>query len=283
MLLVDSSGSMNNPIVPGCMGTSCITRLNELKVAMNTFLSGSPNLRLGLAFFPAQDLSFTPAGCLPTRSIETPFPARTILDSDTSALNASAVVINQRIQALGAAAPLVGGTPTSASLRFVADAPAVFDLTDTRPDVIVLITDGLPNCNSSNPTSCLTTPAPPVERCTLNSSPSTTSNCRGQYCAAGYLDDTGTVQTIGELRSRGIRTLVVGLGTDFSSALANNTLNAMAAAGGLPRRCPAGTNAECGAGGTCGSSRVCSRQFFAAENSNELAQVLARLPSLLTP
>jgi hypothetical protein len=275
---------MNATIVPGCLGSSCATRVSELIGAMGQFLSTSSAVRLGLAFFPAQDPNFTPNGCAPTRSIEAAFPPRTVPDSDVTALTSAAASINSRIQGLRDGG-VTGGTPTAASLRFVGQAPGLFDVTDGRQDVIVLITDGLPNCNPANPQSCNANPRPPPEQCTLNPvpNPGMLNNCSGAYCAAGYLDAAGAVQDISALRARGILTLVIGLGTDLGTAQATNTLNAMAAAGGLPRRCPNGTSAECGSGDSCGSNRVCSRQFFAASNATDLGQVLAALPSLLQP
>jgi hypothetical protein len=229
---------------------------------------------------PTQDQPFAPPGCAPTRTIEGSFPPRAVADSDATALNDAAVAVNARIQALGLGLPVSGGTPTAASLRFVAAAPGLFDLSDLRRDIIVLVTDGLPFCNTMNPSSCSSVPPPPAERCLLNPTPNPAmlNNCRGRFCAAGYLDDTGTVQAITDLRTRGVETLVIGLGTNLGTALATDTLNAMA-----PRRCPDGTNVECGAGGTCGSGGVCSRQFFAAANATELAQVLAALPARLVP
>lgn len=288
LLLVDKSGSMNGVVVPGCMGATCATRIGELKAAMTTFLSAStaPN-RLGLAFFPEEDPSFSLPVCAPTRSIAVSLPPRTVVDSNTQVLNDVARVINDRIQALGTdgGAPVVGGTPTGASLRFIRSAPGLFDTSDQRRDVVVLLTDGVPNCNLSNPLSCNATPLPPSDRCTLNPAPnpSMLNNCTSTFCSAGYLDADGTVQALTELRTLGISTLVIGFGADFASTLATDTLNAMATAGGLPRRCPNGTNTECGSGNTCLSTRLCSRQFYGAANGAELSLVLANLPALVGP
>jgi hypothetical protein len=288
LLLIDKSASMNTPSTPDCTG-ACATRALDLKIALNETLAGGlAAMRLSLAFFPDSTVppSFRPAGCAPTRNIAVWLPSRGISDTDTAGLANVTNEVNRQIQSLGIDIPISGGSPMADSLRFVGTVPQLFDLTDARADVIVLITDGLPNCSSSNMLTCASTPPPALDKCTLNPvpNPRMLNNCLGEYCAAGYVDRSGTVQALSELRSRGISTLVIGLGTDVAaSSQVVEALDAMAAAGGLPRRCPNGTNAECGAGGTCTMSGACSRQFFAASSADELKQILSALPALITP
>jgi hypothetical protein len=285
LLLIDKSFSMNSPIIPGCSGGACQTRVRELKTGVTQALATIPaDMRFGLAFFPDPNapVSFSPGGCAPTRSAAVPFPARDISDDDTARLSAVTTEVSRQIQSLGIDIPVSGGSPTSLSLRFASE---LFDLTDSRRDVIVLVTDGLPNCNPSNPLSCASMPPPPLDQCSLNSvpNPTTANNCVGEYCNAGYFDLAATLQVLSDLRSRGVSTVVIGLGSDVvASTQTVEAFNAMAVAGGLNRSCPNGTDAECGAGGTCSMNRMCLRQFFAASSGDDLRQILEALPPRLS-
>jgi hypothetical protein len=156
MLLVDKSGSMLFPINPqdancpaGCGPTSpcpgtCKTRISELRSAMNTFLTQNGTVaRFGLSQYPTDGL------CGNTQ----PNPASLVVglsqsnDVD-SELQAKANEVKTAINSL---AP-TGGTPTGASLRFVGNDPTLSN--PDREDFVVLLTDGLPNCNAANPNNC---------------------------------------------------------------------------------------------------------------------------------
>ncbi|MDX2011738.1 MAG: adventurous gliding motility lipoprotein CglB [Myxococcaceae bacterium] len=284
MILVDKSGSMNNTIMPGCMGGGCATRVSELKMAMGNFLSTSASVaRMGLAFFPREDANFSPAGCRPTAEIDVELPPPAANDMDTMPLVMNATRVSGRIQAMGNSIPVAGGTPTAGSLSFLGGYAGLLDDRDNREDFVLLLTDGLPNCNSANPLGCSSMPPPTQNLCTLGTNPMGASNCIGQYCRAGFLDKDGVVSSVRALKSRNIRTIVVGFGADFASPEALDVLNAMAAEGGFARRCPNGTNAECGdATGTsnrCSSTtpamnNTCQKQFYAARSANELSQAL---------
>jgi hypothetical protein len=275
MMLVDNSGSMLAPIntagpncTPGC-GTAqspcppgCATRISELKNAMGTFLANSGTIaRMGVTIYPTNSL------CGASASVDVDLPAPTPNDNGTDgALTQNAQQINMRIQALMP----TGGTPTGASLRFLGTLPGLNDAADLRDDFILLLTDGLPNCNETNPNNvCM---APNTEcRCT-------TSTCSGSLCALGCLDRDGAVQTVRELRQKGIRTIVVGFGAELAVGDGPDVLNAMAAEGGFARECPNGTDAECGSGNTCNTStRLCARGFFQAANGAELADALRKI------
>ena len=293
MILVDKSGSMNNTIDPNCRTAGCATRVSELKMAMGNFLSTSASVaRMGLAFFPKDDASFSPGGCRPTTEIDVELPTPAANDMDGMPLVMNATRISGRIQAMGNTIPVVGGTPTAGSLAFLGGYAALLDDRDNRDDFVLLLTDGLPNCNPANPLGCNSMPTPPANLCTLNPMPNpmNLNNCSGQYCRAGFLDKDGVVSAVRGLKSRNVRTIVVGFGADFASPEALDVLNAMAAEGGFARRCPNGTNAECGdASGmanrcssmTPGMNNTCEKQFYAARNASDLAQALADIQNLL--
>jgi hypothetical protein len=144
----------------------------------------------------------------------------------------------------------------------------------SRENFILLLTDGLPNCNSQNKNSCSNATAC---RCTLKDC-STTSG----FCQSGCLDKDATVEEISKLRPKKIRTIVVGFGADTASGDANETLNAMAEAGGFPLSCPNGNNTECGTGNTCNAAtKTCNRRYYQAKNSTELSQALVAIGNLL--
>ena len=71
------------------------------------------------------------------------------LDSDTE-LQDYASLVNDKLQGIpnGGAGRPRGGTPTSASLQFVGT--QLRANAEDRDQIIILLTDGLPNCNDKN-------------------------------------------------------------------------------------------------------------------------------------
>jgi hypothetical protein len=281
MILLDKSGSMNAPLpggvscstcaFPNCNENTCPTRMGTLQRAMSAFLTvNGRTARMGLTVFPADNVC-TPAGQAQVLSTTAP-PS----DSDVD-LQSWADAINTKIQMQMP----VGGTPTGASLQFVG---SLADLnTLQRDDFVLLLTDGLPNCNPNNPNVCT---MPAACRCTLNA-----GNCGtmvidtdpNNFCRKGCLDQEATVRAVADLRAKDIRTIVVGFGSDFAvGGDGYAVLNAMAAAGGAPRTCPGGSDAECG-GTTCLSNRTCAQGFYAATNATELAVALTQIARTVSP
>ncbi len=270
MILLDKSGSMSAPVTPCGGGASSCTRLSEMKAAMNTFLTSSATLaRYGLATYPlgegAQECVGTSVG-----DIQQQLPASS---TDTDAeLTTLAGNVRTTIASVGAG----GGTPTSSSLRNLGSYNAL--LGDERDDFILLLTDGLPNCNSNNANSYDPQTNSTVCRCTLASA----SLCAGNYTKLGCLDKNDSVQAVAELNTKKIRTIVVGFAGDVATGDGEEVLNAMANAGGVPRTCPNGTNAECGANNTCGAGNVCQKAFYQTGNSTELAAALIKIAQSVT-
>jgi hypothetical protein len=259
MLLVDKSGSMAEAIGTGG------TRMQQLQGAMDDLLTTQgASARLGLASFPVDPT------CGASTALDEPLPPPSVGD-DAAQDQAKADAIRARIHQFVPS----GGTPTAASLAFVGATPGLNDPNDGRDDFIVLLTDGLPNCNADNPNGQCTQ-ANPACACTLASATSCLSP--STYCASGCLDRDGTVATIADLRSRRIRTVVVGFGADTAAGAAPATLSAMATAGGYARPCPLATDAECGTGNTCNATTLlCNTPFYQAQNRAELSAALAEI------
>ncbi|MBL8910388.1 MAG: adventurous gliding motility lipoprotein CglB [Archangium sp.] len=289
MLLVDNSGSMllptntANPNCPANCGNSasnpcpgtCPTRVSEMKSAMATFLQSSGAIaRLGVTIYPTDNV------CKAASNIDVAFPTPTVTDDGTdSALTANASQVNTRIQMLGP----TGGTPTGPSLEFLGTYGGLTDNNDFRDDFVLLLTDGLPNCNDNNPNQLCSCGAMCTAMQTMACN-CTTSTCASTLCAKGCLDfvsgddNAGAVGAVKALRQKGIRTIVVGFGADLAGGTGPTVLNAMARAGGFARECQMGMDSECGTGNTCNqATKVCSQAFFQAANGAELAAALQKI------
>ena len=250
MLAVDRSQSMTFPIAPG--GES---RWHELKAAMTEYLSTHGTVaRMGLMTFPTDD-ACGPGG-IAVPMFET---------NDTAAdLQKHADEINAKIQTT-----VPGGvTPTMESLRVLANyAPML----GGRESIVILATDGLPNCNPNNPNSYDVDQA----ACDCTFAP---SMCGGQYTRLSCLDRSGTVSVVKELLAKGIKTAVVAFGDDTLYGVGPQVMNAIASEGGAPRACPRGTDAECGSNNTCDrATKVCAMRFYQASSARELADALASI------
>jgi hypothetical protein len=282
MLLVDTSGSMTAPADPSLaackrngvvcgddtfqcpISSGCDTRWSALQKAMTDFLGSSGTIaRLGLATYPADDY------CGSTASVSIPLPAADKEDNATLTANAQAV-LNQLLAIKTYRTTATdkvpdGGTPTSLSLRYVG---GIADLqTEERSDFVLLLTDGLPNCNPSHPTT------PTQCYCTLSVGCTDTPE--------GCLDKNTSVAAVQQLSAKNIKTIVIGFGADFNATSESGrqgaaTLNAMAEAGGFARKCT--QDADCGAGDTCDTAaKLCSRRFYQAANRAELVAALQQI------
>lgn len=267
-LLVDSSGSMsrNTP-----------SRMSQLKQAMGTFLDESGTVaRMALTFFPSNSV------CDPPTNVAEPLPAPTSDDSNDALLRQKAQAIKDKINTRGTQ----GGTPTGLSVRFVGDTwaadPALLDPQDGRDDFILLLTDGLPNCNDSNINKicdCASTNSCSTDRttrCACTYDPPTTCARSSPACSIGCLDQDGAAVEIAAQKRRGIRTIVVAFGEDVTGDSAQEALTAMAnAGGGNFRKCT--RDADCGADvdDSCvTSTSLCKRQYYKAADQAQLAQAL---------
>jgi hypothetical protein len=252
MLLVDKSGSMASPAsVTDIAGP---TRWSELTAAMDTFLTASgASVRMGLLTYPsAADVCQVPSlADLASSGVALPEPA---VDAEVE-LRAAAAQVLARLRATTPS----GGTPTAQALELLATYPAL--LYPAREHFVLLLTDGLPNCNGalSNSTCACTAPACADPR-----------NC---------LDDAEALAAIKELRARNVRTLVVGFGADLGPASA--VLEAMAVEGGMARACPNGTDAECAPGTCVTATKRCSTPYYQAADGAALESAFYKIGQLL--
>jgi hypothetical protein len=283
MLLVDKSGSMNQRIDPNCV-SNCRTRIGELRDAMQTFLTQSAtDARFGLTFFPTDNACGTPS----TPAVDLPSPTPSDENTD-SILSTQSWTINQRIQAV---LPN-GGTPTAASLAFVGSLPGLLDPNDGRSDFILLLTDGLPNCNAANPNHVCACDAAVCSNCGGGICQAQDDRCRctlpscrsNEVCRIGCLDMDAVVEVTRANSQKLIKTIVVGFGAETASSDAQQVLQAIAKAGGYPRNCQkTGTDADCGPGNTCDrTTKLCSRAFYQAVDATELTNVLRDIINNIT-
>ncbi len=270
--LIDNSGSMLFPIdandshcPAGCgNGTACPADCPTRKAVFDQVFAGlmnahGSNARHSVTVFPSLGgvCEAGAAGDHIYASAET---------DDAAALATSASAATVAVSAL---APQ-GGTPTSSALEGLRLNGSVAASND-RAALVVLVTDGLPNCNAQNPVSCA---APSLCRCTLTS-------CAGSFCTAGCLDDLNTLKAIADLRTAsGAEVLVVGLGPELLGGDGADTLNAMAETGGLPRTCPGGTNEECGMSRCLGNAE-CQVRNESVQRVAGLTPLSLRLDALL--
>jgi uncharacterized membrane protein YgcG len=126
------------------------------------------------------------------------------------------------VQSAYAAAIPGGGTPTAASLQAVRSHLLGQNL--TTPAYVLLITDGLPNCNtaldanSCSPTTPGCGPTPAASSCGLGS-----KDC---------LDSQATITAAQQLFAAGIKVFVVGFDSTLTAGNNKAVLDAIASAGG---------------------------------------------------
>ena len=267
LLVVDTSESMNVPIDPAdpeCLGcgshngwgpcpNSCPTRLSALQSATPTFLhSIAGSARVGLVTFPNASSPEMEICRVPTQGNV----AVAIPDSDDSVVLADAAT---SIETVVSGVNAFGGTPVAGTLEMLANYPPLLDSSARR--YVVLLTDGLPNCNANqdgNACTCVTGEA----------------QCDPRNC----LDRAATVAAIQALAAKGIRTLVIGFGNDWNEPTAAAVLSEMAIAGGYARSCPSGQDAECGLDNSCDPvTHFCSRPYYRASDAVQLNAVYSQV------
>lgn len=296
MLLVDKSGSMDQPVdgtIPAChVGgingplcgdpqkanpcdtTQCPTRWSELTKAIDQYLTSFPLIgRYGLSLFPEPETS---GGCGPTTKQTSALP--TTASDDDATLQAAANATRAALDAILSSNPqgptgTGGGTPTAASLAFLGTVPQL--TTDkTRDQIVILFTDGLPNCDAAlgglaGTVACQCTFGPALDDCGPAIPP---------FPGAGCLDVDNSVKAVQFLASTQVQTYVIGFGADTGAASARDTLQRIAVAGAprFPRVCP-GTppNQPCSADNPCDlATGLCTKQYYQANDASDLGDIL---------
>jgi hypothetical protein len=246
-----------------CDPSRCPTRMSTVKAQLEMFLSShATRARYGLAFFPATASgSSSPAeSCSASTQMRISPPA----GDETDRLQLAAEVVLQALRNVPAPA---GSTPLGDTLEMVMRETPLGTSAAMAGDVVVILTDGLPNCNADNPYDG----THPECRCTVAG-----GTCAGSVARLGCLDLQTPVAVLNSLRERGVRTYVLPVGTDALAGEEPSVFNALAEAGGTARGCPQGTNAECGGTNTCDpSTGQCALRFL---RPGELDRILAPSP-----
>jgi hypothetical protein len=249
MYVLDKSGSMNEPIDAGCTDPSCATRISEVRDWTHTMLGSlGSSARWGLQVYPA-DVQCTPSA------------AGELLTPIGDSVGAGDIV--NQVQQIQPA----GGTPTAQSLAFT----RLVMPNDGSEKIVVLVTDGLPNCNADNPLTCENGAAC---QCTLSACPNMQTPNDTNFCARGCLDEDATTAMIRSMTDTDV--IVVGFGSDWSGA-SLDVLHAMAAASSGTA---CSTNNDCTTG-SC-MNGLCAATGFISHTALELASVTTALSEKLT-
>jgi len=229
MLVIDKSGSMKTTpdsdtnwgccqsAAPNCIGYSPTgsckwNSLRDLLVTSTTgFLDSTKDgARIGLAMFPNKGASVGGMEACAEGAVEVEVG---------SGAGDTVSAIKTGLEAI---APN-GGTPTAALLQTLAkdlNSPFMKDETATKR-YVVLITDGLPNCN------------PSIGACTACSNTSGDTN-PATWCGdkKNCVDDIRVVDAVKYLKSKGVETFVIGFGSGINNPAARSVLDRAAEAGG---------------------------------------------------
>lgn len=186
-LVQDMSGSMDEAPNTGTTTTKWQSAQQVVPQVVNQFAN---RFRFGVSMFPGAN-----NGCA------------------AGGVDLSIGASPSQVQSLYSSLAPGGGTPTAASLTSAKNYLLSQGL--SSPAYVLLITDGLPNCNASLN----------VATCTSIDPAATTA----QYKC---LDDTQTVAAAQALRAANIPVYVVGFGSGITSTGNQAVLNAIASAGG---------------------------------------------------
>ncbi len=206
-----------------CKWDDVLTALTDATNGFIPALGGEAHL--GFVGYPVDGLCGAPA----------------TLDIPIGSNNAAAIV--SRIQASRPG----GGTPTAATLDMIAALPGL--VAADRDSFVVLVTDGLPNCNSANWGSCQSCNSDPSTcACPVNAdgssaccNPTTSGFCGNAPNGNQCLDGSNAVAAVAGLLDQGVKTIVVGFGAEARLGLAGPVLGATANAGGAAGICGGAT------------------------------------------
>jgi len=320
LLLVDKSGSMDQPVDPTnpachvggvngplcgdpqkenpCDAGVCPTRWSELSKALTGFVDTYPLIgRYGLSMFPEPKKSdggvCTASECdLCDQTTHETAPLPTSATDDDATLQAAAGATRDALLQVGSCSTgslpgptcTGGGTPTAASLAFLTSVPALVT-SSNREQIVILFTDGLPNCNPALGSLAGTAAC----QCTFGPNPDDCAQGLPPFDGAGCLDVDQAVKVIQTLGQKSVQTFVVGFGAELGTVSARDTLQRMAVAGATrhPQVCPGTPPSQpCDKvlpdGGVLANpcdlaTGLCSRQYYVAQDASSLGQVLTEI------
>jgi hypothetical protein len=310
MLLLDKSGSMDLPIDPSnpactvggklcgrkgevdffaCDTSVCPTRWSELQTAMASFIPATGNLaRFGLSTFPggtAPSLGapgcFEPAAPLDASGLQGVTVELSTSDDIPFELESHANTVLAAINQIQSANPpgalgTGGGTPAGPALRMLAQYTPL--TTSPRDRFILMLTDGVPNCNNNNVNAYPDAAC----QCTLDTAQRCQALADFGYGRDACLDANNTESAAADLLTAGVKTIVVGFGAETAAAAAGPILNAIAQAGGFARNCVSPNT--CDSGESCdGVTHLCARSYYQAANADELTAQLEKISEIVLP
>lgn len=252
MVVLEQSGVLVLPLSASgcaCWGSACPptcpTGLSVIREGLGSFFSANASAaRFGLFPFPGDRV----CGSASQPLIDLPAPG---VPDTVAALGPQTQRLADFVGRIGwMGNDPVGGSPVGPTLRAVAQHQAF--TSSPRKRGVILITDGVDNCNPDNPLSCAMA-APPTERCTLGQ-----TGCTGAFCRLGYDDSDGSLAAVRSLRALGIRTAVVAW-RPAQTLIVDNHLSSLAAAG----------EAAC-------EGVTCDRNYFQAGSAPELDQAVTQ-------
>lgn len=258
----DNSGSLEVPVDPaassctaGCglptnrCPPGCPTRKDLRLAGLDRFESAIPSsVTHAAVFYPSDALCGPPS----------------FFDSNLS--------MPQLISNVAIRAP-IGGSPTGPALRYVASLPQIAQ----AETFVVLLTDGLPNCNSDNPFNvCSVDPADAGAAAeALQACRCTTATCwPAVVCAQGCLDELATVAASHQLVEHEMRLMVVALGSDIAlgPSIARSSLASMEI--DLGPACTSEADCE---GRACGADGFCVDKLYVAPAAADFEAPARRL------
>ncbi len=216
-------------------GIDYVTRWDDAKSAVNGVVAGAgPEISFGLTLFPGPGALSGAGDPVTLFCGGTAAPRTTVQPAPVT----GAAIVGSLEDPDSMPICNGGFTPTHAALLAARDALAA--AVEPGPGVLVLVTDGGPNCNPARSPGCICTTGTPF--------------CDGTLGYIGCLDDVRTMATLSELLAAGYKTYVVGIP---GSEVFADVLDRMADAGGTARS---------------GSPR-----YYRAENRDELAAALGTI------
>ena len=204
--VLDNSGSLNTPIdpassqCPAACGagfpcpSGCVTRKMLISDGLELFAASVVSDEHIAIPFPQGK---TPAVC---EGPSTAFPVQASELAPSFAIRVA-----------------TGGTPTGAALTFASSLTAE-GFTDT---IVVLVTDGFPNCNPNNAHNIGTGPGgngdgpDQIQACRCVS-----GSCTSTLCSLGCIDDLGTAAAANAFTPLGYQLMVLTIGPDFETSVA---------------------------------------------------------------
>jgi hypothetical protein len=270
--------TQTNPALLVPCTSTCPSRWSTVSTNATLFLNNNASLaNYGVTFFPdVQGLS-SPTYCEASAAVGVPF----------SGGGASAVA--KAIASVGYASfanspsdgqngGVGGGTPTAASITWLASNGG---FSQAAPNYILLMTDGLPNCDSNYPFGA---PSSSFPSC-LCVDPAGSMDCNYAFDCN---DSSATATAILKAnQNQGIKTIVLGYGdlnpNGVNAAQAVNSLNAMGTVGGFTRYCFDGGYGAWTLPDSGTDIGPCQEQFWRVSTSAGLAAALTSIGRVLPP